>query len=218
MPPLRLLLLVATTAFLVTIIQIGLLRVAFDKLGLSQDSAYLLLLVTLLGSLINLPLFTLDTDAAAQAPRLRAAPRLFMIRRMLAPGKTIIAVNVGGCVTPAAFSLYLFAQGQLDALPVVGAVAAVALLAYATSYSMPGVGIVMPILVAPVTAAFVAVMLDAEHGPALAYIAGTLGVLVGADLLRLRDVQKLGEPVASIGGAGTFDGIFITGIVAVLLA
>jgi len=28
----------------------------------------------------------------------------------------------------------------------------------------------------------------------------------------------MGAPVASIGGAGTFDGIFMTGIVAVLLA
>jgi uncharacterized membrane protein len=28
----------------------------------------------------------------------------------------------------------------------------------------------------------------------------------------------LGAPVASIGGAGTFEGVFLTGIVAVLLA
>jgi uncharacterized membrane protein len=31
-------------------------------------------------------------------------------------------------------------------------------------------------------------------------------------------VHGLGAPVASIGGAGTFDGIFLTGILAVLLA
>jgi uncharacterized membrane protein len=30
-------------------------------------------------------------------------------------------------------------------------------------------------------------------------------------------VQGLGAPVASIGGAGTFDGIFLTGVLAVLL-
>ena len=60
--------------------------------------------------------------------------------------------------------------------------------------------------------------MEPEHSAALAYVAGTLGVLIGADLLRLRDVCRLGVPMASIGGAGTFDGIFITGIVAVLLA
>jgi uncharacterized membrane protein len=38
------------------------------------------------------------------------------------------------------------------------------------------------------------------------------------DLLNLRGMRNVGAPVASIGGAGTFDGIFVTGIVAVLLA
>ena len=51
----------------------------------------------------------------------------------------------------------------------------------------------------------------------LAYISGVMGVLIGADLMRLRDVLKMGAPMASIGGAGTFDGIFITGLIAVLL-
>jgi uncharacterized membrane protein len=53
---------------------------------------------------------------------------------------------------------------------------------------------------------------------ALAYVAGTMGTLVGGDLLNLRRVRDLDAPVLSIGGAGTFDGIFVTGIVAVLLA
>jgi uncharacterized membrane protein len=41
---------------------------------------------------------------------------------------------------------------------------------------------------------------------------------LGADLANLGKVRKLGAPVASIGGAGTFDGIFIAGVTAVLLA
>ena len=53
---------------------------------------------------------------------------------------------------------------------------------------------------------------------AVAYIGGSLGTLIGADLLNLSKVQGLGAPVVSIGGAGTFDGIFLTGIIAVLLA
>ena len=61
------------------------------------------------------------------------------------------------------------------------------------------------------------VYLAQEAAPPLAYISGTLGVLIGADLMRLRDVRKLATPFASIGGAGTFDGIFLTGIIAVLL-
>jgi uncharacterized membrane protein len=57
-----------------------------------------------------------------------------------------------------------------------------------------------------------------EDSAPLAYIAGSLGTLIGADLTNLSKVRGLGAPVASIGGAGTFDGIFLTGILAVLLA
>ncbi|MCW8828861.1 MAG: DUF1614 domain-containing protein, partial [Gammaproteobacteria bacterium] len=68
------------------------------------------------------------------------------------------------------------------------------------------------------SAALAAVLIAPEASAPLAYISGTLGVLIGADLLRLKDIRTMGAPFASIGGAGTFDGIFITGIVAVLLA
>ena len=190
MPNARLLLLIVAVAFLVTVVQLGLLQVTFHKLGLAAESASLLLMVTLLGSMINLPLFTVPTDPAAQEKRLHELPRLLLRRMQVIPGKTLIAVNVGGCVVPLAFSLYLF------------------------DFSRPGL---LHVLVAPLTAAIVALMLDPDKAPALAYIGGTLGVLLGADILRLKDIGKLGEPVASIGGAGTFDGIFVTGIVAVLL-
>ncbi len=78
----------------------------------------------------------------------------------------------------------------------------------------------MPMFVTPLTATLVALLIAPEpwlRAP-LAYVAGTLGALIGADLLRFADIHRLGAPVASIGGAGTFDGIFATGIVAVLLA
>lgn len=217
MPPLRMLLLIAAAVFLVTVVQIGLLQFAFDKLGLSADSAVLLLIVTLMGSMINLPLFTIGTDPVEQEKRLHELPRMLLKRIAVIPGKTIIAVNVGGCVVPLAFSLYLFNFSGPSFLHVMVAVAAVAAVAYGVSFSVPRVGIAMPILIAPLAAAITALTLDPQQAPVLAYIGGTLGVLIGADLLRMKDIKKLGEPVASIGGAGSFDGIFVTGIVAVLL-
>ncbi len=217
MPRIRLILLAAATVFLVTVIQLGILKIAFDKLGLSADSATLLLVLTLFGSLINLPLFTVDTDPVEQEKRLRDIPRMLLKRFVLIPGKTIVAVNVGGCVVPLAFCVYLLLHARPEFLHAAGVVAAVTSVSYAVSYSMPSVGIVMPMLIAPFTAALAALLLDPEQAPALAYIGGTLGVLVGADILRLKDIRKHGEPVVSIGGAGSFDGIFVTGIVAVLL-
>ena len=63
-----------------------------------------------------------------------------------------------------------------------------------------------------------ALLLSLKRAAPLAYIGGSLGTLVGADLLNLGRVQGLGAPLVSIGGAGTFDGIFLTGVLAVLIA
>ena len=81
-----------------------------------------------------------------------------------------------------------------------------------------GLGITVPTVVPPLIAAGVALLLSWQHAAPLAYIAGTLGTLLGADILNLGKIEGLGAPVASIGGAGTFDGVFLTGILAVLLA
>ena len=147
-----------------------------------------------------------------------------MFRGILRPpqrafhGRTLIAVNIGGCVVPVAFSLYLLGHHTLGVAPIVLATAFVATVARLLSRPIPGIGIAMPLFVAPLAAAVVSVAVNPPESAALAYVSGTLGVLIGADLLRLNDIRRLGAPFASIGGAGTFDGIFLTGVVAVLLA
>jgi uncharacterized membrane protein len=98
------------------------------------------------------------------------------------------------------------------------AVAIVTGVVHLMAYPVPGIGIGVPIFIPPLFTAAVALIISREFAPPLAYIAGSLGTLIGADLLNLGKIQGLGAPVASIGGAGTFDGIFVTGIVSVLLA
>lgn len=67
-------------------------------------------------------------------------------------------------------------------------------------------------------AASLALIISPGDAPMIAYISGTMGSLIGADLLNLKKIPELGASVASIGGAGTFDGIFLTGIISVLIA
>lgn len=209
---------VIAVAFLIALIQVGVITVVFDKLGLSHNSAYLLLFASLFGSGVNLPVFSIP----AEKPSGHELP--WQLRGLLRPpqmpftGRTVIALNVGGCLIPATFSGYLIIHHPIAPLAVIGATALVATICYLVSRPLPGIGIGMPMLVAPLSAALIASLIDPADSAPLAYICGTLGVLIGADLLRLRDVGKLGAPVASIGGAGTFDGIFVTGIVAVLLS
>ncbi len=47
---------------------------------------------------------------------------------------------------------------------------------------------------------------------AVAFAGGALGTLPSADLLNLPRIRSLDAPVASIGGVGTFDAVFLSGI------
>jgi uncharacterized membrane protein len=216
--PITLFLMIGAMGFIVVIIQIGALTIAFDKLGLSAFSALLLLGASLAGSAINLPLFTLN--AAPQPQRHSYTPWRSVLRIPYREftGKTLIAINVGGGVLPIAFSIYLLGHNPLSWSSVVVATAVVAAVSRAVSRPVPGLGIGMPVLVAPLTAAIVALVIESTYSAPLAYICGTLGVLIGADLMRFNMIRRFGAPFASVGGAGTFDGIFITGIVAALIA
>ncbi len=202
--------------FLFVLIQVGALQVAFHKLGLDPEAGMTLLFVSLMGSLVNVPLFRMEAEEPAEPP-----PELFrglLKHRQPFEGVTTVAVNLGGCLLPLTFSAYLVLHAGAAGFDYLLAVATVSAVSYYASRPVPGIGIGMPIIIAPLAAAMAGILIDPEHGPAIAYVGGTLGVLIGADLLRLKDIRKMGSPVASIGGAGTFDGIFITGIIAVLLA
>lgn len=213
--PRSLILWILTIAFLLGVVQMGVITIAFEKLGLSPQVGFMLLVASLFGSLLNLPLFTMTTrlpqeQSHGQPWQGATSPATFT-------GKTIVAVNIGGGLLPVSFSLYLMGLGTLESSQILLATTLVTLLCYLTSQPIPKLGIGIPILIAPLSATTAALLIAPEQSAQLAYISGTLGVLIGADLMRLKDIRKLGAPVASIGGAGTFDGIFITGIVAAFL-
>jgi len=214
--PLQLILFVFLLVLLFTLVQIGLLHIAAEKLGIDFGKALFALFVSVLGSVINLPLFSLSMPPDTHAPPFRGWLLGGMQPR---PDRIIIAVNLGGAIMPVLFSFYLFSHLHAGVLPVLLATLVVSAVSYLLSRPIPGLGIAMPIFIPPMVAAISAFIFAPEHSAAgVAYISGTLGVIIGADILRLREVKHIGAAVASIGGAGTFDGIFLTGIVAVLLA
>jgi uncharacterized membrane protein len=132
------------------------------------------------------------------------------------PG-TVIAVNVGGALIPGLMSIYLLVKNRLWGVGLL-ATACVTALCHFLADPVPGVGIALPVFVPALATAVVALLLSRAHAAPLAYVSGSLGTLIGADLLNLDKLQGLGAPIASIGGAGTFDGVFLIGIVAVLIA
>jgi uncharacterized membrane protein len=215
--PIYLLLIVVGLFTLIAFVQIGLVTFAFDKLGLSSGSALLLLISSLIGSVINLPMFSLKAEPPKK-PMINPFFGLLRPPKIEFTGRTLITMNVGGGLIPLFFSAYLINNNMLPISDIAIGIAIVTVVSYLISRPVQGIGIGMPILIAPLCAALVAVILNNEASAPLAYISGTLGVLLGADILRLNNIRQMGIPIASIGGAGTFDGVFITGIVAVLLA
>jgi uncharacterized membrane protein len=133
------------------------------------------------------------------------------------PSGTVIAINVGGAVIPTIMSIYLLDRRRLWVSGAI-ATAIVALVLHWLADPVPGVGIAVPVFIPAIVTAVVSLLLSRSDAAPLAYISGSLGTLIGADLTNLNKVAGLGAPVASIGGAGTFDGIFLTGILAVLFA
>jgi uncharacterized membrane protein len=193
------------------------LRYAFESLGVSSGTALFLLFATLVGSVFNIPVAELPPEQVMSDQIVNYFGMQYEVPVVRHWQGTVIAVNVGGAVIPTLMSIYLLVTRELWAKAVV-ATAAVAIVIHWLADPVPGLGIAVPVFVPVLITAAVAMLLSRADAAPLAYIAGSLGTLIGADLSNLDKVRGLGAPVASIGGAGTFDGIFLTGILAVLLA
>ncbi len=201
---------------LIILIQLHVLRYAYMRLGVGPGAALLLLIGSLIGSYFNIPITVLHGPPVRSAGVIDFFGMQYVVPLVTSPN-TVLAVNVGGAVIPTFMSLYLVVRYQLWLRAAV-AVAIIAFTVHWLATPVEGIGIAVPVFVPVVATAVVALVLSREYAPPLAYIGGSMGTLIGADLLNLDKLGTLGAPVASIGGAGTFDGIFLTGILAVLLA
>ena len=198
-------------------VQLGVLNYAYRRLGLSPNAAVALLFASLLGSYVNIPLAQLPSERISA----HEAVDFFGMRYALPvqvdwPG-TVVAVNVGGALVPTLLSLYLLVHNRIWIKGLIG-VAIVTVAVHAVAQPVPGAGVTVPVFVPPVVTAIVALLLSRDDAAPIAYVSGSLGTLIGADIMNLESINALGAPIASIGGAGTFDGVFVTGILAVLLA
>ncbi len=209
--------LVGAFLILLVLIQLGALRYAYMRLGVTSSTAMLLLFGSLVGSYFNIPVAQLPEQRVLSGQVVDFFGMQYVVPVVAHWPGTLIAVNVGGAVIPTLMSVYLLAKYELWIKGAL-ATAAVALVIHWLADPVPGVGIAVPVFAPAIATAVAALVLAREQAAPLAYIAGSLGTLIGADLTNLDKISGLGAPVASIGGAGTFDGIFMTGILAVLLA
>jgi uncharacterized membrane protein len=196
---------------------------ALMKLKLDPTTALLIVIGIFAGSPINIPVRRIPRTESMPADPMAVFglpgrwPATMRLRQ-----ETIIAINVGGCLIPVALAAYetlqLIEAGFQSLSGLLLAIVINTMLCYWVAKPIEGIGIAMPGLLPALVAAMSALLLVPDQAPPVAFVAGVLGPLIGADLLHLRDISRLSTGIASIGGAGTFDGIVLSGIVAAYLA
>ena len=211
------LILIVLLAVAIAWVQIRAMQYAYERMGIPLKYFFFLLIFSLLGSYINIPVANLPNEQIVSGQIVNYYGMEYVIPEVVNWPGTVIAVNIGGAVIPLLVSLYLVTKFRIY-LPALMAVIVVALVCHQLAHPVRGLGIAEPAFVPALVTAFTAILISRKYAAPIAYIAGSMGTLIGADLLNLDRVRGLGAPVASIGGAGTFDGIFITGILAVVLA
>lgn len=211
--------------FVVGFLFLDLARTAFTKIGFSWGQALFVLLASLLGSSVNIPVTNLECSAPLVRERyVRAFGIAYRVPVVdVVSCHTLLAVNLGGAVIPALISMALIHRFSESLNYALIGITFVAVITNRVARPVKGLGIVTPALLPPLCAAIAAILLVYGGGAPhdliflIAYVSGTLGTLIGADILNLNKIRDLGAPVASIGGAGTFDGVFLSGLIAVLL-
>ena len=201
---------------LLILVSINISGMAFRKLGFPPEYSVYFLFLSLLGSYANFPIKKL----VPRVPVITGKGSDFHLSSYASSleveRSTLIAVNLGGAVIPVVMAVFLSTMVSL--VDVLIGIVVMTIIIHRMARPVKGSGISIHVLLPPFLAAALALIISPQEAPIIAYISGTLGCLIGIDILNLKKIPDLGVRVVSIGGAGTFDAIFLTGIISVLLA
>jgi uncharacterized membrane protein len=200
---------------------------AFEQVGFDHWHASLAVFGSIFGSLFNIPLFS--ATASSYPGWYLWLANIFRSGFETHYHPFSLAINLGGAIIPLVISVHLVLSRRVAALK--AGIGVVTILTYHLATPVPNQGIVLPFWIPPALAAICGLVLARGYqgAPALAYISGSIGTLLGADIMNLLTPGAIPalspaaapparQMVLSIGGAGVFDGIFLTGVLAVLFA
>ena len=165
------------------------------RLGFGPIGSIGLIAAIVLGGAVDVPLPNL----------FRGSPRLLL--------------NVGGGLIPlglAAFLMIRLPNADLRVITIV--VAVVAAVSYLLARPEPGRGIVLPWIFPAMLAAAMAIVAGPDRAGAVAFVGAAAGTFLGADLLHLRSLGRIGALRVGLGGSGPADGILWSALLAAALA
>ncbi|MEM3507587.1 MAG: DUF1614 domain-containing protein [Candidatus Bathyarchaeia archaeon] len=215
---------------MIPLIFLGFRSALISGLGLSPFTASMILIISVFGSFINFPIKKILTNKPVLVLKeIRFFGVTWSIPELeISSKETIIAMNLGGAIVPIALSFYLLffmiplyeINPWLTYFKILISTILIAYFMKSFSRLIPGLGIAIPGILPPMITTFITMLIykafTLSNPFFIAYISGTLGTLIGADLLNLGKVSSIGAPIVSIGGAGTFDGIYLTGLFSML--
>jgi len=185
--------------------------------NLDYRSAFLLFLLIVFGSFVNIPLYKKEGRVVVGSYSFFGVIYYIERRRDI-----VLAVNLGGCVIPSILALRLLLEIPIEPFLVSFLICTAVI--YYFAKPIPNVGIAVPMFVPPIFSAISSYIVVQTFNipiimlPKIAFSSGVLSALFGADILHLKDIEMIGSGVVSIGGAGTFDGIFLTGVFSVVFS
>ena len=195
---------------------VGSLEYAYHRIGIPEGAMVGVVFGSLAGSAVDIPVGRVRGKPRRTVQQIQRFGVRYRVPVEQPATTTTVAVNLGGAVIPTAVSVFLLVSDSIWWQGAIG-VTFVAAIVHLIARPVQGVGIQVPGIVPPLLAASIALLVAPHMAAPVAYVSGSLGTLIGADLLNIDKLASLGGGVASIGGAGTFDGVFLSGIVAVLL-
>jgi uncharacterized membrane protein len=226
--PLSVIAIIVLAGLLILIIPLfllGIIGAAFVRLGFSWVSAFVVILLMILGSLVNIPVYRIRHDVI-RISRNETSDQDNSSREPCHIWDTLISCNLGGTIIPAFISSYLLYRAVLiTGTPLLFTVCIgiilVAVMTFVSTRLVPGAGIRVPLLIPGFTALLAGIILSGGTGllaSVTAFVSGTIGTLSGGNIVNLFRISNLELSEFSIGGAGTFGAVFICCLLPALIA
>src|SRR5262245_9958915 len=147
--------LVILFGIVIVLIEIKVLEYAYEKIGIRRRYVFVILLLSLVGSAVNIPIAELPPERVVSGQEVMLYGMRYVVPVVQSWRGTILAVNLGGAVIPTVLSIYLWIRNKLGWVALV-AIAIVTIVVHLMATPVQGVGIAVPTFLPPIVAAVVA--------------------------------------------------------------
>lgn len=218
--------LIGLLILLIPLLILGIIGAAFTRLGFSWISALAVVLMMIMGSYVNIPLYHIRRDTIRVLRNDAPVNGACMPWTPLQVWETPVSLNLGGAVIPVGLSVYMGYRAipLSDISLTVSTCAGIFIVAGITFFLtrlVNGVGFQVPLLIPGLSALLFGIVIFGSAGltgAVTAFISGTLGTLIGGNIAHLFQVKNFEIPGISIGGSGTFGAVLVCCILPALIA